>query len=166
MFAGDPAPFVMELPAYHHSDSRQRSPFNVGAWLVIHQEGRYNHPPFNYPCLVHIILRLCRRYIHICSMKTQMDCSILLISVRLSAWIFAPLGWGNWQATVASITGLVAKENIVGTMGILYGSGDGMYGRSVHAFTGLAVMSFLRIQPSLCSLLCRYGCYQERDEQR
>jgi ferrous iron transport protein B len=66
------------------------------------------------------------------------------------AWIFAPLGWGNWQATVASITGLVAKENIVGTMGILYGGGDGsVYSAIGAAFTGITGMSFL-----IFNLLC------------
>ena len=54
----------------------------------------------------------------------ELDPSILARIGNLIAWIFAPLGWGTWQAAVASITGLVAKENIVGTMGILYGSGD------------------------------------------
>ena len=57
--------------------------------------------------------------------EDQIDYSILATIGKAIAWIFAPLGWGNWQATVASITGLVAKENIVGTLGILYGAGDG-----------------------------------------
>ncbi len=78
------------------------------------------------------------------------------------AWIFAPLGWGNWQAAVASITGLVAKENIVGTMGILYPGGWTEIGA---AFTGLSGFSFLLFNLLCAPLLCRYGCYQERDEQ-
>ena len=57
--------------------------------------------------------------------EDQIDYSILATIGKAISWIFAPLGWGNWQATVASITGLVAKENIVGTLGILYGAGDG-----------------------------------------
>ena len=66
------------------------------------------------------------------------------------AWIFIPLGWGNWQATVASITGLVAKENIVGTLGILYGGGDlNVYQNIAVAFTGITGYSFL-----VFNLLC------------
>ena len=66
------------------------------------------------------------------------------------AWIFAPLGWGNWQAVVASITGLVAKENIVGTLGVLYGGGDGsVYDAMAAAFTGITAYSFL-----VFNLLC------------
>ena len=66
------------------------------------------------------------------------------------AWIFKPLGWGNWQAAVASITGLVAKENIVGTLGILYGGGDGtVYQNLMNAFTGITGYSFL-----VFNLLC------------
>ena len=66
------------------------------------------------------------------------------------AWIFKPLGWGNWQAAVASITGLVAKENIVGTLGILYGGGDGtVYQNIAQAFTGITGYSFL-----VFNLLC------------
>ena len=65
-------------------------------------------------------------------------------------WIFTPLGWGNWQAAVASITGLVAKENIVGTMGILYGGGDlSPYAALALEFTKLAGFSFLTF-----NLLC------------
>ena len=69
---------------------------------------------------------------------------------NLIAWIFIPLGWGNWQATVASITGLVAKENIVGTLGILYGGGDGtVYQNIAAAFNGISGYSFL-----VFNLLC------------
>ena len=66
------------------------------------------------------------------------------------AWIFAPLGWGTWQAAVASITGLVAKENIVGTLGILYGGGDlNVYQNLAMHFTGITGYSFL-----VFNLLC------------
>ena len=66
------------------------------------------------------------------------------------AWLFKPLGWGSWQAAVASITGLVAKENIVGTMGILYGGGDAtVYQALAGAFTGVSGYSFL-----VFNLLC------------
>ena len=78
-----------------------------------------------------------------------MSHSILAYIGKGICWIFAPLGWGNWQATVAAVTGLVAKENIVATMGILYGGGDGTYANLAAAFTGVAGMSFL-----IFNLLC------------
>ena len=82
--------------------------------------------------------------------EDQIDASILAKIGGAIAWIFAPLGWGNWQATVASITGLVAKENIVGTLGILYGGGDGsVYQTIAAAFTGVTAYSFL-----VFNLLC------------
>ncbi|MGN1346008.1 MAG: nucleoside recognition domain-containing protein, partial [Eubacteriales bacterium] len=82
--------------------------------------------------------------------EEEIDCSILAVIGGVVAWIFKPLGWGNWQATVASITGLVAKENIVGTMGILYGGGEGTaYQNLASAFTGITAYSFL-----VFNLLC------------
>ena len=82
--------------------------------------------------------------------EDQIDSSILAKIGNAIAWIFSPLGWGNWQATVASITGLVAKENIVGTLGILYGGGDGtVYQNIAAAFTGITGYSFL-----VFNLLC------------
>ena len=75
--------------------------------------------------------------------------SILAYIGNLIAWIFLPLGWGNWQAAVASITGLVAKENIVGTMGVLYGADGSAWAAMANAFTPAAGMSFL-----LFNLLC------------
>ena len=77
-----------------------------------------------------------------------MDCSILAYLGRGICWIFKPLGWGNWQATVAAITGLVAKENIVGTMGILYG-GTEAYVNMAAIFTKVTGLSFL-----IFNLLC------------
>ena len=129
---------------------RQRSPFNVGARLVVHQEGRYNHPAFHYRRLVHHLLRLGRRLRSECSQRIKWIQSILAKIGGAIAWIFAPLGWGNWQAAVASITGLVAKENIVGTIGILYGGGDAsVYQNIAAAFTGVTAYSFL-----VFNLLC------------
>ena len=81
--------------------------------------------------------------------EDQMSHSILAYIGKGICWIFAPLGWGDWQATVAAVTGLVAKENIVATMGILYGGGDGVYSNLAAAFTGVAGMSFL-----IFNLLC------------
>ena len=82
--------------------------------------------------------------------EEQIDASILARIGNLIAWLFVPLGWGNWQATVASITGLVAKENIVGTLGILYGGGEGtVYQNLAMHFTGITGYSFL-----VFNLLC------------
>ncbi len=76
--------------------------------------------------------------------EDQIDSSILAKIGNAIAWIFVPQGWGNWQATVAAVTGLVAKENIVGTMGILYGGGDGtVYQTLAGAFTTASGFSFL-----------------------
>jgi ferrous iron transport protein B len=82
--------------------------------------------------------------------EDEIDMSILAAIGSAIAWIFKPLGWGNWQAAVASITGLVAKENIVGTMGILYGGGDGtVYQNLSGTFTAISGYSFLAF-----NLLC------------
>ena len=82
--------------------------------------------------------------------EDELEFSILAKIGNCIAWIFTPLGWGNWQAAVASITGLVAKENIVGTMGILYGSGDLTAWQALAAaFTGVTGFSFL-----VFNLLC------------
>ncbi|MGN1050698.1 MAG: nucleoside recognition domain-containing protein, partial [Acutalibacteraceae bacterium] len=82
--------------------------------------------------------------------EDQIDHSILAVIGNAIAWIFSPLGWGNWQASVASITGLVAKENIVGTLGILYGGGNGtVYQNISAAFTSVSGFSFLTF-----NLLC------------
>ena len=91
--------------------------------------------------------------------EDEIDASILAVIGKAIAWLFAPLGWGNWQATVASITGLVAKENIVGTLGILYSAGDGtVYQNMAANFTafeaangavGAVGMSFM-----IFNLLC------------
>ena len=80
--------------------------------------------------------------------EEQMDSSILARIGRIIAWMFVPLGWGSWQTAVASLTGLVAKENIVGTMGVLYG-GEAARTNIAASFTGTAGMSFL-----IFNLLC------------
>ena len=82
--------------------------------------------------------------------EDQLDHSILATVGNAICWIFAPLGFGNWQATVASITGLIAKENIVGTMGILYGAGEGtVYQTMAATFTLASGYAFLAF-----NLLC------------
>ena len=149
MFAGDPAPFVMELPAYHIPTVGNvlRSMWERG-WSFIKKAGT--------------IITLSTIFVWFTSYfgwvdgsfgmltEDQMEYSILAHIGKAICWIFAPLGWGNWQATVAAVTGLVAKENIVGTMGILYGGGDGsVYSAIGAAFTGITGVSFL-----IFNLLC------------
>ena len=146
-FMGEVAPFVMELPAYHWPTVGNvlRSMWERG-WSFIKKAGT--------------IILLSTIVIWFLSFfgwvdggfgmleEYQMDASILAKIGGLIAWIFAPVGWGNWQAAVASITGLVAKENIVGTMGILYG-GEETWANLAAAFTHPAGMSFL-----IFNLLC------------
>ena len=126
MFAGDAAPFVMELPAYHWPTIILLS--TIVIWFLSF---------FGWADGAFGMLE-----------EDQMDCSILAYFGRGICWLFQPLGWGNWQATVAAITGLVAKENIVGTMGILYG-GTEAYVNMAAVFTGVTGMSFL-----IFNLLC------------
>ena len=149
MFAGDPAPFVMELPAYHWPTLGNvlRSMWERG-WSFIKKAGTI--------ILLSTIFVWFTTYFGVVDGAFRMlgeeeiDHSILATIGNLIAWIFIPLGWGNWQAAVASITGLVAKENIVGTLGILYGGGDGtVYQNLAAAFTGITAYSFL-----VFNLLC------------
>jgi ferrous iron transport protein B len=149
MFSGDPAPFVMELPAYHWPTPGNvlRSMWERG-WSFIKKAGTI--------ILLSTIFVWFTTYFGWVDgafqmlSEDQIDSSILAHIGNLIAWIFTPLGWGNWQAAVASITGLVAKENIVGTMGILYSAGEGtVYSHLAVAFTGLAGFSFLTF-----NLLC------------
>lgn len=149
MFAGDPAPFVMELPAYHWPTVGNvlRSMWERG-WSFIKKAGTI--------ILLSTIVVWFTTYFGWVDgafqmlSEEQIDCSILARIGSLVAWIFIPLGWGNWQAAVASITGLVAKENIVGTLGILYGGGDGtVYQNLGAAFTAVTGYSFLAF-----NLLC------------
>ena len=149
MFSGDPAPFVMELPAYHWPTVGNvlRSMWERG-WSFIKKAGTI--------ILLSTIFVWFTTYFGWVDgtfqmlSEDQIDYSILAKIGNLIAWIFIPLGWGNWQATVASITGLVAKENIVGTLGILYGGGDGtVYQNLAMHFTGITGYSFL-----VFNLLC------------
>ena len=149
MFAGDPAPFVMELPAYHWPTLGNvlRSMWERG-WSFIKKAGTI--------ILLSTIFVWFTTYFGWVDGQFQMlsedqiDYSILAAIGGAICWIFAPLGWGNWQATVASITGLVAKENIVGTLGILYGAGEGAVWQHIGAaFTPITGYSFL-----VFNLLC------------
>ncbi len=149
MFAGDPAPFVMELPAYHMPTLGNvlRSMWERG-WSFIKKAGTI--------ITLSTILVWFTTYFGFVDgtfrmlAEDEIDSSILAAIGNVIAWIFIPLGWGNWQAAVASITGLVAKENIVGTLGILYGGGDGnVYANLAAAFTQVSGYSFL-----VFNLLC------------
>ena len=149
MFAGNPAPFVMELPAYHWPTLGNvlRSMWERG-WSFIKKAGTI--------ILLSTIVVWFTSYFGFTSegfrmlSEDELELSILAKIGNAIAWIFAPLGWGNWQAAVASITGLVAKENIVGTMGILYGGGDATVWQTLaQAFTGVTAYSFL-----VFNLLC------------
>lgn len=148
MFSGDPAPFVMELPAYHIPTLGNvlRSMWERG-WSFIKKAGTI--------ILLSTILVWFTTYFGWADgsfgmlSEDQLDSSILAKIGSAIAWIFKPVGFGTWEATVASITGLVAKENIVGTMGILY-SGDGnVYDTLATVFTGISAYAFL-----IFNLLC------------
>ena len=150
MFAGDPAPFVMELPAYHLPTLKNvlRSMWERG-WSFIKKAGTI--------ILLSTIIVWFTTYFGVADGsfrmldESEIDSSILAFIGSAIAWIFKPLGWGNWQAAVASITGLVAKENIVGTLGILYNGAEGttVYQNIAQAFTPIAGFSFL-----VFNLLC------------
>ena len=150
MFSGEPAPFVMELPAYHWPTLGNvlRSMWERG-WSFIKKAGTI--------ILLSTIFVWFTTYFGWASDgfrmldESEIDASILAKIGGVIAWIFRPLGWGNWQAAVASITGLVAKENIVGTLGILYAGAEGttVYQNIAHAFTGITGYSFL-----VFNLLC------------
>ena len=149
MFSGDPAPFVMELPAYHMPRLIDvlRSMWERG-WSFIKKAGTI--------IVLSTIFVWFTTYFgfvdgHFTMLSDdQIDSSILASIGNLIAWIFIPLGWGNWQAAVASITGLVAKENIVATMSILYGGGElSTYATLATHFTAITGYSFL-----VFNLLC------------
>ncbi|MBR5182793.1 MAG: ferrous iron transport protein B [Clostridiales bacterium] len=149
MFSGDPAPFVMELPAYHWPTAGNvlRSTWERG-WSFIKKAGTI--------ILLSTIVVWFTSFFGFTSEgfrmleESELELSLLAKIGNAIAWIFIPLGWGNWQAAVASITGLVAKENIVGTMGILYGSGELTAWQALsQAFTGISGFSFL-----VFNLLC------------
>lgn len=152
MFAGDPAPFVMELPAYHWPTVGNvlRSMWERG-WSFIKKAGT--------------IILLSTIFVWFTSnfgfvnghfgMVSDLSDGLLANIGKGLAWLFAPLGWGDWKAAVAAITGLVAKENVVGTFGILYGfaevaeDGNEIWGTLSQSFTAISAYSFL-----VFNLLC------------
>ena len=147
-FAGEPAPFVMELPAYHWPTVGNvlRSTWERG-WSFIKKAGTI--------ILLSTIFVWFTTYFGTVDgtfrmlSEDEINYSILASIGGAIAWIFKPLGWGNWQAVVASITGLIAKENIVGTLGILYGGDGSVYSNLASAFTPITAYSFL-----VFNLLC------------
>ena len=146
-FAGEPAPFVMELPAYHWPTPGNvlRSMWERG-WSFIKKAG-------TIILLSTILVWFLSRFGVVDGTfrmleEEELELSILARVGSVIAWIFRPLGFGTWQATVASFTGLIAKENIVGTMGILYG-GTETYANLAAAFTGISAYAFL-----VFNLLC------------
>ena len=154
LFAGEPAPFVMELPAYHMPAFLNvlRSMWERG-WSFIKKAGTI--------IIISTILIWFTSYFGFIDGKfmmledTQLDQSILASVGNAIAWLFTPLGWGDWKAAVAAITGLVAKENVVGTFGILYGftevaeNGVEIWGTLALSYTQIAAFSFL-----IFNLLC------------
>ena len=154
LFAGDPAPFVMELPAYHWPTvgSVLRSMWERG-WSFIKKAGTI--------ILLSTIVVWFTTYFGWVDGEFRMledleiDHSILAHIGRAIAWLFIPLGWGEWRSTVAAVTGLVAKENVVGTFGILYGfaevaeNGDEIWGTLAGSMTTIAAYSFM-----VFNLLC------------
>ncbi len=148
MFAGEPAPFVMELPAYHLPTVGNvlRSMWERG-WSFIKKAG-------TIIALSTIVVWFTSYFGFTADgfrmlAEEELDQSILAAVGGAIAWIFKPLGFGTWQATVASITGLVAKENIVGTMGILYGVSGDVYATIASVFNGVSGYAFL-----IFNLLC------------
>ena len=148
MFSGEPAPVVMELPAYHWPTVKNvlRSMWERG-WSFIKKAGTI--------ILLSTIVVWFATYFGVVDGafrmldESEIDYSFLAAIGGAIAWIFGPLGWGTWQAAVASITGLVAKENIVGTMGILYGASGNVYATLGSVFSGITGYSFL-----VFNLLC------------
>lgn len=147
-FAGDPAPFVMELPAYH-------MPRLKGVLLSTYERGSAFVKKAGT-----IILLACALIWFLSSFNGSFEMvdaeeSLLASIGNLVAPLFAPLGWGNWKAAVATFTGLVAKENVVGTFGILYGmeevaeDGVEIWSTLRADYTPLAAFSFL-----VFNLLC------------
>lgn len=152
MFAGDPAPFVMELPSYH-------MPTLQGVMLSMWERGSSFIKKAGTIILLSTIFVWFAQSFGFADggfgMVEDMNDSVLAALGSAIAWIFTPLGWGDWKAAVAAITGLVAKENVVGTFGILYGFGevaeDGqeIWGTLAASFTTLSAYSFL-----VFNLLC------------
>lgn len=147
-FAGEPAPFVMELPQYH-------IPTIGNVLRSMWERGRSFIMKAGTVILLATIIVWFTSFFGFTDEgfrmleEDELSMSILATFGNAIAWIFKPLGWGNWQAAVASVTGLIAKENIVGTMGILYGGGGSVWTEMGRVFTSISGYSFL-----VFNLLC------------
>ena len=153
LFAGDPAPFVMELPAYHVPawGNVLRATWERG-WSFIKRAGTV----ILASTIVLWFLQGFGFENGAFTMVEDQDNSILAAVASAIAWIFAPQGFGNWRATVASISGLIAKENVVGTLGVLYHfggelseNGDEIWGEVANDYTAISAYSFM-----IFNLLC------------
>ena len=153
LFAGDPAPFVMELPAYHVPawGNVLRATWERG-WSFIKRAGTV----ILASTVVLWFLQGFGFEDGVFGMVEDQDNSILAAVASALAWIFAPQGFGNWRATVASISGLIAKENVVGTLGVLYHfggelseNGDEIWGEVANDYTAISAYSFM-----IFNLLC------------
>ena len=153
LFAGDPAPFVMELPAYHVPawGNVLRATWERG-WSFIKRAGTV----ILASTIVLWVLQGFGFEDGVFGMVEDQDNSILAAVASAIAWIFAPQGFGNWRATVASISGLIAKENVVGTLGVLYHfggelskNGDEIWGEIANDYTAISAYSFM-----IFNLLC------------
>ena len=153
LFAGDPAPFVMELPAYHVPawGNVLRATWERG-WSFIKRAGTV----ILASTIVLWFLQGFGFEDGVFGMVEDQDNSILAAVASALAWIFAPQGFGNWRATVASISGLIAKENVVGTFGVLYHfggelseNGDEIWGEVANDYTAISAYSFM-----IFNLLC------------
>lgn len=152
LFAGDPAPFVMEMPAYH-------MPRTVNVLRSMWERGSsFIKKAGTIILLSTIVLWFLQGFgweKGAFGMVDDIDHSILSSIGQTFAWIFSPLGWGDWKAAVASVTGLIAKENVVATFGQLYGfaevaeEGNEFWGQLSASFTPLAAYSFM-----IFNLLC------------
>ena len=152
LFAGDPAPFVMEMPAYH-------TPRAVNVLRSMWERGSsFIKKAGTIILLSTIVLWFLQGFgweKGAFGMVDDIDHSILSSIGQTFAWIFSPLGWGDWKAAVASVTGLIAKENVVATFGQLYGfaevaeEGNEFWGQLSASFTPLAAYSFM-----VFNLLC------------
>ncbi len=154
LFSGDPAPFVMELPAYHMPTISNvlRSMWERG-WSFIKKAGTV--------ILLSTIIIWFTTFFGWVDGEFRMldameiDNSILAMLGKCISWLFIPLGWGDWKSAVAAITGLIAKENVVGTFGILYGvaevaeNGEEIWSALAQSMTAVASYSFL-----VFNLLC------------
>ena len=153
VFAGDPAPFVMELPAYHVPawGNVLRATWERG-WSFIKRAGTV----ILASTIVLWFLQGFGFEDGVFGMVEDQDNSILAAVASAIAWIFAPQGFGNWRATVASISGLIAKENVVGALGVLYHfggelseNGDEIWGEIANDYTAISAYSFM-----IFNLLC------------